>query len=318
METNTSTGLVQRTTAKDFFLHLGTMVGLYASAIAFVNLLFSVINKAYPQITQYYYYNAAPNISFPVATLIIVFPIFILLSWLLGHEYALDPLKKGSWVRRWGIYITLFISGLILVGDLVATLYKFLDGQELTIGFILKALVVLGVTALIFGYYVQDIREKIPSWRKKFWAVFTSIVIIVAIVLGFSVIGSPRTQRLIRYDDQKVQDLQNIQWQIIGYWQRKGSIPTALTDINDPFSSYTLPVDPQTKVAYEYKKTGDLSFELCVEFNRESQNENYLDQNMVTPVEPYGKIENWQHGAGRQCFSRTIDPELYPVTKPVR
>ena len=31
-------------------------------------------------------------------------------------------------------------------------------------------------------------------------------------------------------------------------------------------------------------------------------------------IEPVGKTpENWQHAAGKHCFSRTIDPELYPV-----
>jgi hypothetical protein len=25
-----------------------------------------------------------------------------------------------------------------------------------------------------------------------------------------------------------------------------------------------------------------------------------------------GKFDNWTHGAGEQCFERTIDPQLYP------
>src|SRR3989344_2712416 len=223
-----------KTSAKDFFLHLGTMVGLYASAIALVNLLFSIINKAFPEVARNYYYLSSPNISFPVATLIIVFPIFILLSYLLEKGYSVDPVRKHVWVRRWSIYVALFVSGLILVGDLVVILYKFLDGQDLTGAFILKALVVLGVTALVFGYYVQDIREKIPGWRKRFWIVFTAVVILISIIFGFSIIGSPQKQRLIRYDDQKVQDLQNIQWQIISIWQRKGALPATLSEVNDP------------------------------------------------------------------------------------
>src|SRR3989344_7546976 len=106
-KTYTSTGSVP-TGAKDFFLHLGAMVGLYASAIALVNMLFSVINKSFPEIAQYSYYSS-PNISFPVATLIIVFPIFILLTSILERAYNIDPSKKEIWIRRWAVYITLFV-----------------------------------------------------------------------------------------------------------------------------------------------------------------------------------------------------------------
>jgi hypothetical protein len=36
---------------------------------------------------------------------------------------------------------------------------------------------------------------------------------------------------------------------------------------------------------------------------------------------PYGAgvsgiNDNWDHAAGRQCFSRTIDPQLYKPAKP--
>jgi hypothetical protein len=67
-----------KVSAKDFFIHLGAMAALYTTAIAFINLLFSVINRLYPEIGGYY----SPQISFPIATLIIIFPLFILLSWL--------------------------------------------------------------------------------------------------------------------------------------------------------------------------------------------------------------------------------------------
>ncbi len=307
----------QKTNARDFFLHLGAMIGLYASAIALVNLLFSVVNKAYPQVVQYYYYTVSnQNISFPVATLIIVFPIFIFLSYLLEREYSTNPAKKEIWIRRWSIYITLFVSGIILVSDLVMILYKFLDGQELTTGFILKALIVLAVTALVFGFYIQNIREKIPSWRKKFWVVFTSVIIITSIILGFSIIGSPRAQRLMRYDYQKTTDLQNIQWQVVNFYQRTGSLPNSLNEINDPISNYIIPTDQQTDEPYEYKKTGNLSFELCASFNRESTTKSGKSNAMSETISVdtyYGKNENWEHDAGRHCFARAIDPNIYPV-----
>lgn len=315
MENNyPSTSSGPAATAKDFFLHLGAMVGLYASAIALMNLVFSIIDKCYPQVGLGYYYTS-PNISFPTAALIIVFPIFIFLSYLLQKSYVVEPMKKEARVRKWLTYITLFVSGIILAGDLVAVLYKFLDGQDLTTAFLLKALSVVILTGFVFGYYLQDIRDKVTDKRRKLWAIVVSVAVVASIITGFSVIGSPQTQRLLRIDNQKVSDLQNIQWQIINYWQKKGSLPTELNEINDPISGFVVPNDPQqTGSSYSYNKTGAMSFELCADFNLEMQLGN---RGMAIPTEPYmnGKTENWDHSSGRTCFSRTIDPQLYPVIK---
>ncbi|MEK7117161.1 MAG: DUF5671 domain-containing protein [Patescibacteria group bacterium] len=299
-------------TAKDFFLHLGAIAGLYATAIALVNLLFTVIDNAYPAVIEYNYYSSS-SISLPVATLIIIFPIFILLSRLVYKTYELEPDKKQLGIRRWLTYITLFVAGIILASDLVTVLYKFLDGQDLTAAFIFKALVVFILTGAIFKFYLDEIRDKTASGARKIWTIGSCVAIVISIIFGFSVIGSPMTQRLLRYDNQKISDLQSIQWQIINYWQRKGTLPQNISELNDPLSGYTLPTDPQ-KNQYEYKNTGANSFELCATFNKESVSSN--DPRKSMPVD-YGlmKNENWVHEAGRQCFSRTIDPKLYPVTK---
>lgn len=302
---NPSTGSGPSTTAKDFFLHLGAMVALYTVVISFLNLVFTIINKAFPEITTYYgYFRSGSEISLPVATLIIVFPIFIVLSYFVQKTYTESPEKKDLPIRKWLTYITLFIAGIILAGDLVTVLYKFLDGQDLTLGFLLKALSVLLVSALVFGYYLNDIREKIPSSRRKFWAIVSGIVILVFIIIGFSVIGSPRTQRLMRHDDQKVADLQNLQWQVINYWQMNGSIPETMPNIE---------VDGQSQKPYEYRKTGTMSFEICAEFNKENNM-----QNKSLAEGPYYKgglmqNDNWDHDAGKKCFQRTIDPLMYPT-----
>ena len=79
-----------------------------------VDLLFTVINKAYPQISNGYDYTVSQSISWPVAILIVFFPIFILLMWLLEKEYKKFPEKQNTGVHRWLTYITLFISGLVI------------------------------------------------------------------------------------------------------------------------------------------------------------------------------------------------------------
>lgn len=306
-----------RTSAKDFFLHLGAMVGLYTIVISFLNLVFTIINKAFPEVNNYYVYlRSGSEISLPVATLLIVFPIFIVLSYFVQKTYTQSPEKKDLPIRKWLTYITLFISGIILAGDLVTVLYKFLDGQDLTLGFLLKALSVLLVSALVFGYYLNDIRERIPSSRRKFWVIVSGVVILVFIIIGFSVIGSPRSQRLYRYDDRKISDLQNIQWQVISHWQTYGSIPNTIQELSNSSSInyYNIPKDPETGENYGYTKTSDLSFEICATFNKANKT-NKAENLQIMPmyIEKTGMNENWQHEKGRECFSRTIDPLLYPT-----
>ncbi|MEX2013343.1 MAG: DUF5671 domain-containing protein [Parcubacteria group bacterium] len=301
-------------TAKDFFLHLAVIALLYTGTVALLNILFRVINVAFPQVTTYGYFGST-SISLPVATLVVVFPLFLFLANILHKGYAEDPSRKEYPVRKWLIYITLFIAGVVLAGDLVILIYYFLDGQELTTAFLLKILSVLVVTGAIFGYYLDDLKDRLTKARRNIWRVVAAILVLGSIVAGFSVLGTPQSQRMLRYDSQKVSDLQNIQWQIVNYWQQKGVLPTALTQLEDPISGFVVPVDSQTQAPYEYKRNSTLSFDLCAEFNKPSQVMNGSVARIAYP-EPMGKpgvSDSWEHDAGRKCFSRTIDPELYPV-----
>jgi hypothetical protein len=126
-----------KTTARDFFINLGAIVALYTLVGSLISLLFTVVDKAYPRIVNGYDYMSSTSISWPVATLVIFFPIFILLMWLLEKDYRVSPERQSVGIHKWLTYITLFISGLVIAGDLITVLYYFIDGQELTKGFLL-------------------------------------------------------------------------------------------------------------------------------------------------------------------------------------
>ncbi|KKP56026.1 MAG: hypothetical protein UR80_C0012G0010 [Parcubacteria group bacterium GW2011_GWB1_35_5] len=290
-----------KTSAKDFFLHLGAIVALYAVVISFLNLTFKIISKSFPEIANNIYaWGGGSEISMPVATLIIVFPLFVILSWLVHKIYTQNPIKKELGIRKWLTYITLFVAGIILAGDLITVLYKFLDGQDLTSAFLLKALVVLLVAGAVFGFYLQDIRDKISSRSRKILAISVAVIILISIILGFGILGSPQNQRLLRLDNQKISDLQGIQWQVINYWQMNGMIPESMP---------SLPID------IEYKKTNQMTFELCAQFNRESvveQDPRAID--IGYPMkESLMQNNDWSHKAGYYCFERIIDPISYPT-----
>jgi 4-amino-4-deoxy-L-arabinose transferase-like glycosyltransferase len=209
-------------------------------------------------------------------------------------------------VRKWLTYITLFIAGLTLAGDLVTVLYYFIDGQELTAGFLLKVLSVLVVILAVFLYYISDIREKLTSRSRKVWVAISAVVIIVSIIWGFVVLGSPWTQQQIKYDEQRVSDLQNINYQVQNYYQTNGSLPNTISDLSGVNYS-TIPVDPQTGKPYEYVLGGQStkSYQLCATFNKDSKN-----TSSVLPVgvsSPYVYDGGpWFHTVGHFCFAEAI------------
>ncbi len=307
MEPNTQ----PRSHAKDVFLNLASMVTLYASAVALLNLLFSVINKAYPQTLGYY---SSPSISLPVATLIIVFPLYILFMWLIEKDLAGSIENRMMGIRKWLIYITLFISGGLIVGDLVTVLYYFLDGQELTTGFLLKILSIIVVAGAVFGYYITDVRNKLTGSMRKATAFVSGIFIIIAIIIGFSVIGSPQSQRLMKYDQQKFSELQMLSGQVRDYYQKTAKLPQTLTELAQGFSYPVATVDPQSGASYVYKVLDAKTFQLCATFN--------LDADMSVTRATYYYSEDpsntsvWNtYKAGEYCFTQVVS--AYPIQKPI-
>lgn len=292
-----------KTNAKDFILNLGAIVALYTLIFSLVNLLFTVIDSAFPPVTSGFF--SSSSISWPVATLIIFFPIFILLMWLLEKEYKMEPEKQNQGIHKWLTYITLFIAGLTVAIDLITALYKFLNGDNLTTGFLLKVFVLLIIAVCVFIYYITDVRGRLTSKFRIIWRIIAGVIVIGSIIWGFAVLGSPATQRLIKYDEQKVNDLMGINNGISNYYQNLGILPKTLADLSPNY--YVPAVDLQTQKPYEYEKTGNLTYNLCAEFNKAS-NSNGNTTAFVTY--PYGTV-SWNHPAGRYCFGQTINPNNY-------
>jgi hypothetical protein len=296
--------------AKDFLLHISVIVLLYVGVIALLNLLFRVINVAYPQVSNFYY---SPSISMQMATLIVVFPLFLILSRVLRKSFETEPEKREYPVRKWLIYITLFVAGAVLAGNLISLIFHFLDGRELTAGFLLKVLAVFVVIGSVFGYFLDDLKGRLSGKRTNYWIGVATVLVVGSIVAGFAVFGSPATQRAQHQDQTRINDLQSIQWQVLNYYQDKREVPSSLDELADPLSGFTVPRDPKTDEAYEYSRTGNLAFELCATFAKDTSLRRGSAVTRDVYYGPSGKDENWDHSAGYYCFERSIDPERYPV-----
>lgn len=306
-----------KVTPMDFFVWVGAMATLYASLFAFVSLMFDYLNYLLPD--QFGYYYADPyssSISYEMASLVVLLPTFLILMRLIRHSIERDPSRGEVWVRRWAVFLTLFIAGATIVGDLITLIMYFFNG-DVTLRFALKVLVILVVAGGAFLHFLADLRgywDANPS-RARLMTWFVGAIALVSVVAGFFIVGTPWEARLYRYDSQKVEHLQVIQSQIVSYWQSKEELPQTLDDLNDSLSGYRVPVDPQTGEMYEYIVKGQYTFELCADFNAKAQSYAAGSRGYsVAPMYPEkpGLPDSWDHRAGRTCFERTIDPERYP------
>jgi hypothetical protein len=312
-QTVKSSATAGRNLPRDVFLHLLAIVALYWSSISFVTLLWQFINYFFPDpINRYYnYLSFSGPIRFAVSSLIIVFPIFILVSWILNKIYRKEAVVRESKIRKWLLYLTLFVASLVIIGDLVTVINIFLGG-EITIRFVLKAVSVLFTAGIIFWYYLDDVRRDAPAKTAKYFAWVTSILVLALIIGSFFIVGSPATARLIQFDQQKISDLQQTQYQIVNYYQGKEKLPNSLPELEDSISGFKIPTDPQTGESYEYAilDAENFEFELCAKFNKDGQILN-REPNPIG-LSPKSTLENWEYQEGRFCFKRKIDPQLYP------
>lgn len=304
-----------KVTPKDFFLWAGAMVAFYVSMFSFITLLFEYINNAYPDAVSdgYYVDPYSGGIRFAIASLIVLFPMFLILMRIIRNDITKHSEKKDLWVRRWALFLTVFIAGAAVAVDLITLINSFLGG-ELSTRFVLKVAVVLLVAGGTFLHFMADV------WG--YWLIFpkrarsvgfgAALVVLLTIIAGFFIMGSPSEIRKQKQDDQRLQDLQNIQYQIVNYWQQKESLPTTLADLRDPLSGTMIPVDPKTGASYTYTRNSPLDFTICATFERAGSDPSTATKPMIAESTVTGAAENWAHDAGEQCFDRSIDPQRYP------
>jgi hypothetical protein len=217
----------------------------------------------------------------------------------------------------------LFLASVTVITDLVVLVRYFVSG-EITIRFIAKVILTLIFSGMTGWYYIR----RLKNIQKNIWFAVIAVVGVLGItVYSFTVIGSPTSQRNLRIDQRRLEDLQSIQWQVVSYWQQKEKLPEVLKDLSNPIGGYTVPQDPefQSGGLYEYKKIADKTFELCATFALplpkgwvpNSTNGIYpttaVRDSSVSSM-PYQGSGNdtWDHQAGHTCYERTIDTDLYP------
>lgn len=295
-----------RMTPGDFFLYLGVLITLYVSAIALITFLFTIVDIAFPN-RQDIYFNPTGPIGWSLSVFIVFYPILLILLGTVRNGVIKDPSKANLGVRKWFIFLTLFVTGLTIAIDLIVLVNHFLSGEQLTGSFVLKILSIILVAGVIFWFSFKDLKGAFVLSTKLFnmFRVITTFVVVGLVVTGLFLMGSPSKLREANDDLQRVDNLNFIQSELISYWQAKETLPENLDDLNDPLRGFEVPTDPKTSESYKYSVLNPTTFELCATFATEN-----LDNGSSR-----GYLTGFDHGTGEVCFERNIDKDKFPLLK---
>jgi hypothetical protein len=293
-------------TARNFALQLGSLIALYVSVSALIAVVFGVINTIYPdQAAGYGEYTASQHgMRFGIAMLIVFFPTFVILT---RYVNQIRRKETGTYLvlTKWLVYLSLLVGGAVLLGDLVAVILTYLNG-EITLRFILKAAALLLVIGSAFYYYIQDARGYWNTHEdtSKLYAAGASVLVIGALVLGFMHSDSPREAREMKLDQEQISHLSEMEWRINDHFQLNKALPEKIDVL---YVGIPVPEAPEGRPVYKYNIIDTDTYELCADFTHPSAQNGNITRPTSSPLEseknPYN---NWDHGVGETCFERTV------------
>ena len=294
-------------TAKNFALQLGSLISLSISIVALITLLSGVITLQYPDVANGYWEqeSASSSIRFSIAMLFVFFPTYIALTRMVN---TIRRVEQGVYLAltKWLIYLSLLIGGGAILGDLVSVINAFLNG-ELTVRFILKALVFLFVIGSAFVYYVLDVRGYWQHNEKGSlrYAGVISLSVIISLCIGYLNIEAPTQVREMKIDAQQINDLSNIQSHIESYVYLNAKLPES---IDVAFNGIAIPEATEERNAYIYTITKKDTYTLCAEFAFESVvGVGQFSEPIFYEDGMQKNVYTWEHGAGDWCFERVVD-----------
>ncbi len=144
--------------AKDAFLYLLSFSALGTWTIGLGSLLFTLLDLWLPEAgVQRMFRDPAYSISGNLASIIVAFPVYLVVMRIILRDLGAHPEKHESGVRKWLTYIALFLASGIVIGDLITFLAFFLRG-DLTVRFALKVVSVLVIAGGVFWYYLGSLK----------------------------------------------------------------------------------------------------------------------------------------------------------------
>jgi len=307
--------------AKFAFFYLLSLVALVFTSVATGMIIFQIINKIIADDL-----SLAPGgfsqeaLRFAISAIIIAGPIFFVMMRLINKSLLTGKLEKESGIRKWLTYFILLVSAVVMIGWFIATVGSFLNG-ELTLKFILKSLTSILISALIFSYYLYDIKREDVSKNNNVIRVYfygSAVLAAIALIAAFFFIDSPLKVRDQKFDQAIVNKLSQIDNAINAYYGENKYLPKSLNDLLNGGSTYYIImndiIDPATGKEFIYNVKSQDTYELCSTFRTENK--------IQADDKSYYVDTRWLHDAGYQCLKQRIaqiDPtKPAPISVPVR
>lgn len=310
--------------AKFAFFYMLSLVTLVFTSLATGMIIFQIINKKIIDSLI-----MAPGdfsqdaLRFAISAIIIAAPIYFVMAWLINKNLLSGKLERESGVRKWLTYFILLVSAVVMIGWFIATIGSFLNG-ELTTKFILKSLTSILISALIFSFYLYDIKREDTSKNNHVVKVYfygSMAIALIALVAAFFFIDSPLKVRDQKFDQAIVNKLSQIDNAINAYYGENKKLPADLNTLINGGSTYYILAgditDQATGKVFNYNiKTKD-AYELCATFKTANKDQ----ANGKSAYYPYPD-SRWLHDSGYQCLKQRVtlldSTKPTPISVPVR
>ena len=309
--------------AKFAFFYMLSLVALVFMSLATGMIIFQIINKKILDVLA-----MAPGgfsqdaLKFAISAIIIATPIYFVMIWLINKNLLSGKLERESGIRKWLTYFILLVSAVVMIGWLIATINSFLNG-ELTVKFILKSLTAILIAALIFSYYLYDIRRADVSKNNNIIRMYfygSIVLVAAALIASFFFIDSPLTVREQKFDQTIINKFSQIDSAINGYYGENKKLPENLKVLINGDSTYYIIesdlTDPVTNKIFDYNIKSKDGYELCATFKTSSKN--------LSKDRNYYFDARWLHDVGYQCLKQkivmmnNIKPAPSSISAPVR
>ena len=297
----------QNNAAKYAFYYILSLVALIFMSLSAGMIVFQIINKNIADVINQYRGRFSPDqLKFAISALIISAPIFYFTAKQIFKNLFSGALDKDSQIRKWLTYFILLISSVVMTGWFIAVVNSFLDG-ELTLKFILKVLTAVGIAAIVFTFYLYDIkRENVAGVKDNVIRIYFygSLALIIAIFVGaLFIIESPRETRDRKMDNEVLLKLNRLDSSVRSYYVENEKLPVNFGELMIEFNYLDEDnfEDSVTGAKFEYTVKEAKIYEFCANFRASNNDESDAYKNL------YGK--EWEHDAGHQCFEKKIREE---------
>ncbi len=304
------------------FLYLLSFGTLNIIAFAVGSIFFSLIEKYIGTPNVYYGYFSPSTVKFGIASLLVGSPVYYLTTHFIRKGLINGDISLRAGLRRWLTYLLLLSAILTIIGSLIGVIFNFLNG-DMTAKFTLQMLTVIAIAGIILGYYLYDISRKEIVAHDKFvigFFGFSIFLVIISIIFGFIVVGSPVSAQKLKSDADITSELSNVNNAIVRYADKNKKMPENLDVLMSKYDSYSQPLtadqltNNKTNTKYDYSIVSTLdglvTYKLCTDFQTNSSDKN--DQSFFYD---YEASNSWVHAAGHACFTKTYKLPL--VDKPV-